>query len=108
LDRNWTSFFCSLHAIIIYLAKFNDLHSQKLLLKYRIFHQHAFFSLIDVNTLSISLKATFSVEPACLKPNCSGTNMLLVCISWLNLLHINFSSTLKEPLIDKWVCSLSC
>jgi len=38
------------------------------------------FWLKNLNTLSISLKAGFTVDLSCLKPNYSGTGMLLVCL----------------------------
>jgi hypothetical protein len=38
------------------------------------------FWLTDLSTLSVSLRAAFSIELPCLKPNCSETNILVVCI----------------------------
>jgi hypothetical protein len=46
--------------------------------------------------LSASLNAAFSVDNSFLLLNCSGTNMLLVCMLWLNLLYITFSNTLEK------------
>ena len=52
--------------------------------------------LIDLNVLSVSLKATSSVDILFLKPYCSVTGMLLVCRCWLNLKCIASSSNLKK------------
>jgi hypothetical protein len=55
-----------------------------------------FGGLIDISTLSVSLKAAFSVELSCLRTNCSGTTMSSVCTWWLNLLYLTFSSTFRK------------
>jgi len=52
------------------------------------------FLKIDLNTLSVGLKAASSVDTPFLKPYSSVTSMLLVCRCWLNLLCTVFSSTL--------------
>jgi len=47
------------------------------------FLQHAFFWIIDLNTLSVSLKAATSVDIPFLKLYFSVTSMLSVCRCWL-------------------------
>jgi len=48
----------------------------------------------DLNTLSVSLKAAFSVDIPFPKPRSSVTSMLLVCRCWLHLLCKALSNTL--------------
>jgi hypothetical protein len=72
--------FLNAHNNVTSLSKFHDLHSQKLLLNHRIFPQHAFFWLMGLSILFVSLKEASSVDFPCLKPNSYGTNKLLICI----------------------------
>jgi hypothetical protein len=51
---------------------------------------------MDLNTLFAKMKAAFSVDIPFWKPNCSGTNMLLIHMQWLNLLYIIFTNTLEN------------
>ena len=54
------------------------------------------FRVIDLNTVSVSLKVASLVDIPFPKTYCSVISMLFVCRYWLNLLYVAFSCTLEK------------
>ena len=91
-DTPWFSYKCNLANKLSWFKQPNAFaKSQKI-------PPTCIFWLIDLNTRSVSLKATFSVDIPFLKPYCSLTSMLFVRKCCFNLLCIVFSSTLEKTI----------